>query len=128
MSESGQRCVYGPTYLQVANPDVKAEKSTNWTIGMILEPVPKWLTTFDYYSIELKDQIIPAAQTPNYDPIANAVRGPIQNVTFADGSQGLSPAGVIAYINVPLVNAGRRRRRASTWRAAIRSTCPTRAS
>ncbi|MFO1323170.1 MAG: TonB-dependent receptor [Burkholderiales bacterium] len=100
-------CSFGPTYLQVSNPDVKAEKSTNWTIGVILEPVPKWLTTFDYYSIVLKDQIIPAAQTPTYDPIANAVRGPIQEVTYGDGRLGPSTVGPIAYSNVPLINAGK---------------------
>ena len=100
-------CNFGPTYLQISNPDVKAEKSTNWTIGVILEPIPKWLTTFDYYSIELKDQIIPAAQSVTYQPLPNAVRGPVQQVTFGDGTTGLSSVGPIAYINVPLVNAGR---------------------
>jgi iron complex outermembrane recepter protein len=100
-------CSFPPTYLQVSNPDVKAEKSTNWTLGMILEPIPKWLTTFDYYSIELKNQIIPAAQTPGYDPLAFAVRGPIQLVTFGDLTTGPSPVGPIQYSTVPLINAGK---------------------
>ena len=98
-------CTFSPTYLQVANSNLKAETSTNWTIGLILEPVPKWLTTVDYYSIELKDQIIIAASLSTYNPLDFAVRGTPQQVTFGDGTTGLSSVGPIQYATSPFVNA-----------------------
>jgi iron complex outermembrane recepter protein len=97
-------CNFAPTYLQVSSPKLKAEKSTNWTLGTILEPVPKWTTTLDYYSIEIKEQILPAASLASYDPLAFAVRGTPQQVTFGDGSTGLSSVGPIQYSTVPFVN------------------------
>ena len=98
------QCNFAPTYLQVSNPDVKAEKSTNWTAGLIVEPIAGWSTTADYYSIKIDDQIIPAASLSTYDPLAFAVRGQPQQVTFGDGRQGVSSTGLIQYSTVPFVN------------------------
>ena len=50
---------YGQT--SVGNPAVKPEKSTSFTLGVVLDPLP-WLTiTADYYNIKIKDLIT----TPN---------------------------------------------------------------
>ena len=50
---------YGLT--SVGNPAVRPEKSTSYTLGVVLDPV-KWLTiTADYYNIKIKDLIT----TPN---------------------------------------------------------------
>ena len=92
-------------FLQNSTPTLEPEKSTNWTIGLILEPVPNWSTSVDYYSIELKNQIIAASSLPGFDPIPGAVRGPQESVTFGDGRSGLSPAGIIAYVPEGYVNA-----------------------
>jgi len=46
---------YGLT--SIGNPAVKPEKSTSWTLGIVLEPT-HWLTlTADYYNIKVKDLI-----------------------------------------------------------------------
>jgi iron complex outermembrane receptor protein len=98
-------CNFAPTYLQVSNPKLQAEKSDNWTVGLILEPIAKWLTTVDYYDINLKNQIIPIASTAAYNPLDFAVRTSPQQVTFGDGSTGLSSVGPIAFAASPFINA-----------------------
>jgi len=40
-----------------ANPDLKAEKSDNYTLGFILQPTRDLSATFDYWYIKRKDQI-----------------------------------------------------------------------
>ncbi|MEO8738368.1 MAG: TonB-dependent receptor [Casimicrobiaceae bacterium] len=100
------QCVLTPPYLQTSNKNVQAEKSDNFTAGLILEPVRGWSTTFDYYYIKLKGQIINSVQQPDFHATPeNTVRGTQDIVTFGDGSTGLSPAGIIAYIASPFINA-----------------------
>ena len=99
------QCNFSPAYLQGTTKDLSPEKSNNWTLGMIVEPIKDWSTTFDYYSIELKDQIISAASVNGFDPLAYAVRATPQVVTFGDGRTGLSPVGPIQFVNTPYVNA-----------------------
>jgi iron complex outermembrane recepter protein len=98
-------CSFNVGFLQSSTPNLEPEKSTNWTLGLILEPIANWSTTVDYYSIDLTNQIIAASSLPGFDPIPGAVRGPQESVTFGDGRQGLSPAGIIAYVPEGYVNA-----------------------
>ncbi|MEP6609510.1 MAG: TonB-dependent receptor [Burkholderiaceae bacterium] len=98
-------CAFSPAYLQSSNKNLKPEKSDNFTAGFIWEPVKGWSSTFDWYYIKLKNQIIPVLQLPDFDALGNAVRDVPQIVTFGDGHTGLSPAGPIAYISAPFVNA-----------------------
>jgi len=97
-------CTFNPTYLQGTNPDLAPEKSKSYTLGLILEPVPRWSTTLDYYKIEVKNQIIPGAALATFDPLLYVVRGTPQIVTFGDGRTGLSPVGLIQFVNTPYVN------------------------
>jgi iron complex outermembrane receptor protein len=41
----------------VGNPDLKPEKSRNYTLGVILKPIPAVTFTIDYYNIEKKNAI-----------------------------------------------------------------------
>lgn len=102
-------CSFTPAYLQVTNKDLQPEKSKSLTLGLIVEPVRGWSTTLDYYRITVDNQIIPAASLTSYDPVASGVRGAPQQVTFGDGSTGLSPVGPFAYSRVPYVNGQRTR-------------------
>ncbi|MBK7686586.1 MAG: TonB-dependent receptor [Rhodocyclaceae bacterium] len=97
-------CSFAPTYLQVSTPTLKPEESKSYTLGLILEPVRGWSTTLDFYSIEMKNQIIPMASLATFNPLAFAVRGAPQVATFGDGSTGLTPAGTIQFIAQPYVN------------------------
>ena len=99
------QCALTPPYLQSSNKDLKPEKSDSYSVGAIIEPIKGWSSTFDYYYIKLKNQIVPVLQVPGFDALGNAVRDAPQTVTFGDGRVGLSPNGTIAYINAPFVNA-----------------------
>ncbi len=97
-------CSFQPVYLNSANPALKPEKSTSKTLGFILEPIPGWSTTVDFYDIDIKEQIV--AGTANF---ANAVRGTPVTSLCADGNGGTVPctpaAGPILYIPVEYINA-----------------------
>jgi iron complex outermembrane recepter protein len=96
-------CSFSPAFLQGSNPNLKPEKSDNYTVGVILEPIKGWSSTIDWYYIKLKNQIIPSSQLADFNGIV--VRGAPQIVTFGDGSTGLSSVGTIQYIATPFVNA-----------------------
>lgn len=97
-------CSFSPAYLQNSNPNLSAEKSKSYTLGLIFEPVRNWSNTADLYKITIDNQIIPASYLSNYDPLAHAVRGDPQTATFGDGHTGTTPAGTIQYVTVPYVN------------------------
>ena len=97
-------CSFNPTYLQASTKTLEPEKSTSYTLGLILEPVKDWSTTIDYYKVQIDGQILPEYLLPTFNPLTRAVRGTPQNVTFGDGSTGLSPVGPIQYIRTPFVN------------------------
>ena len=97
-------CSFNPTYLQNTTKGLQPEKSKSFTLGIIAEPIKDWSLTLDYYNIELRNQIIPAASLSTYDPLLYAVRATPQTVTFGDGSTGLSSVGPIQYVTVPYVN------------------------
>ncbi len=97
-------CSFGPVYLQQTTKSLQPEKSKSYTLGLILEPVKGWSTTFDYYQIKLSNQIIPLASLSSYNPLNYLVRGPQQIVTYGDNHTGLSSVGTIAYAYTPYTN------------------------
>ena len=97
-------CSFQPTYLQGTSTNLQPEKSKSYTLGIIVEPIKRWSTTLDYYKITLDNQIIPAASLAGFNPLAFIVRGTPQQVVFGDGSTGVSPVGLIQYVNTPYVN------------------------
>ncbi len=97
-------CSFTPAYLQQTTKDLQPEKSKSYTLGLIIEPVKGWSTTFDYYQIKLSNQIIPLASLSTYNPLNYVVRGVPQTVTFGDGHTGISSVGPIAYAFTPYTN------------------------
>jgi len=65
--------------VQTTNP-LKPETSTSFTVGAVVQPIPAWSMTVDYYHITIKNQIISASELPTYftpaSIAANCVRGP----------------------------------------------------
>ena len=49
-------------------PKLKAEKSTNITLGIGLKPTSNLSITFDYYNIEIKDRIVYSSSITTNDP------------------------------------------------------------
>ena len=72
-------CASQPGYVQTTNP-LRPETSTSFTVGTVVEPIPAWSMTVDYYHIVIKNQIISASELPTYftpaSIAANCVRGP----------------------------------------------------
>jgi iron complex outermembrane receptor protein len=95
--------------LSTTNPDLKPEKSTSATLGVILEPVRGWSTAVDLYQITVKDQIVggPLSGTP--------VRNAPEPTDCADGNGGsftCTPSvGRIAYYPATPINANSTRTR-----------------
>ncbi len=98
------QCNFNVVYLNSANKDLKPEKSTSITVGAVFEPVKAWSSTLDYYSVEIKNQIVAGTGDIN-----QAVRGDPILQDCSDGAGGSVPCtpsvGPILYIPVKFVNA-----------------------
>jgi iron complex outermembrane recepter protein len=78
--------------LSTANPDLKPEHSTSYTLGIIVEPIHAINFTADYFHIKRTNEIVSAPLDPS-----NAVRGAQQ--------PGTDYPGPIIYYATPYINA-----------------------
>lgn len=88
------------------NPLVQAEKSTNWTVGMVIEPFPSFNATVDYWNIETRNQITSGdpqliIDNPGAFPSAVVIRDP------SDAIPGVPNSGTIVAVTVPFENANK---------------------
>jgi iron complex outermembrane receptor protein len=105
--------------LQVTNPNLKPESSTNYTVGFIVTPVEQLKVSFDYWDIKVKRDIISAFEAVNLGVSSQSalfpiVRGPsvvLQQVTSVNPVTGAyttapasTPVGLIAYQASPYLN------------------------
>lgn len=101
-------CNFAPAFVQQTTKDLSPEKSKSYTFGAIFEPTRNFSTTFDYYRIEVNNQINTAAGLPGFVP--TYVRNAIFPVDIADGKGGTYSAnpsvGTIAYGSSGYVNSG----------------------
>lgn len=102
-------CGFAVAGVQLTTPDIKPEKSTSKTFGLIIEPIKGWSTTIDYYDVEIKDQITSASGLPNFNPVN--VRGiPLPTAIVSDTNGGttigIPSVGQILYRTTNYVNAG----------------------
>ena len=101
-------CDDQPGFQQSTNP-LKPETSTSESIGFVIEPIKGWVTTFDYYNIDIQHQIVSESEFPNFQ-FANCLRGPdIATSGVSNGMGGLVTAvplaGPIAICSVGYINA-----------------------
>lgn len=107
-------CNLVPTGLQSTNPNLKPEKSTNYTFGVIVTPIEQLKLSVDYWDIKIKQDIVSASELVNLGvPFQslqfNIVRGPpvlLQQVQ-ANGTLATAqtPVGLILAQEFPYVNA-----------------------
>jgi len=104
------QCVLQIPGLQKSNPHLAPETSTQWTLGLVVEPVQDLSATFDYYSIKIDHQIVPGSAAGV--GVGSIVRG--NNFTplpeyQPDGSTVLTtpPVAQIAYYGLTYINANR---------------------
>jgi len=99
------QCNFNVVYENTANPNLKPEKSTSETLGVIVEPIKGWSSTLDLYRVEVKDQIVAGTGDIN-----QAVRGaPISETCAGTGApvSCTTSVGEIIYIPVEFVNANK---------------------
>ena len=85
------------------NPNVEPETSTNWTVGLIWEPVPQFNASIDYWNIEIKDQIVGSdpqsvIDNPSGFPSATLVRD-------TNNLPGIANSGTVLAVSAPYANA-----------------------
>jgi iron complex outermembrane receptor protein len=103
-------CGFAPPYVQTTSPDLEPEKSTSFTLGLIIEPMRGLNMTLDYYNIEIKNLVVTrAGNDPSFVP--TWVRGPAAPIDVATGvgtgRVTATPAyGPILYAESPYINAG----------------------
>ena len=96
--------------LATSNPQLKPEKSSSYTFGVIFEPITGYSVSADYYKIKITDQIVSgSAALPFSTFLNNAVRlSPVALPQLqADGTTAVTTPqfGPIAYVTIPYVNA-----------------------
>jgi iron complex outermembrane recepter protein len=109
-------CAFSLVAYQPSNPDLKAVKSLNQTLGFILEPSKNFNVSVDWWGIRLTNDIISQFEAGGLNGYTSLVRGAYADLqpcvtapTTAGGPCGLGPATrvqLIAFANYPYVNAG----------------------
>ncbi len=101
----------------VANPHLRNVKSTNWTLGVLLNPVRNVSATVDYYNIKVTNDIISSFEAGGLGNYTALTRGApvIQSYcppSFTNGCtssqlvNATTPVGLILAATYPYVNAG----------------------
>jgi iron complex outermembrane receptor protein len=113
-------CNTSLTGLQTTNPELKPEKSTNYTLGVILTPVEQVKLSLDYWDIKIKEDIISASEAVDLGlssqsalfPIVRGQPVTLQQVTSVNPvtgtyttAPGVTPVGLIIYQAFPYLNA-----------------------
>ena len=107
-------CSEFPTGLQTTNPNLKPERSTNYTGGVILTPIEQLKFSIDYWDVKIKQDIVSQQELVDLGVPATSlqfqtVRGPqvILPQVQPNGSlvPTLTPVGLIEYQVFPYVNA-----------------------
>jgi iron complex outermembrane receptor protein len=83
------------------NPNLKPERSTNWTAGLVLEPIPAVTMSADYYYIKVKDIIGVAPEGPIFNDIPAAEAAGIL-VRYPVDSTGCPPSERVGGIPCPV--------------------------
>jgi iron complex outermembrane receptor protein len=102
------QCVLQIPGLQKSNPHLVPETSTQWTLGLVVEPVRDISATFDFYAIKIDRQVVPGSDAGV--GVGSIVRG--NNFASlpeyqADGTTVLTtpPVAQIAYYGITYINA-----------------------
>ncbi|MBV8466659.1 MAG: TonB-dependent receptor, partial [Burkholderiales bacterium] len=104
--QDAQYCNINPPEEQLSNPHLKPEKSKSYTLGFVLEPVSWFNTSFDYYNIDLSNQIISVGllgQTQWSNPSAYGA------IVYRGPANPGDPVGPIVYETYPFINASKTR-------------------
>jgi iron complex outermembrane receptor protein len=108
------QCSVAATGVLSANPHLKDVTSTNWTAGVVLQPIPQFSASVDYYNIKVKNDIVGAISLASgYTQLFRGpqVTLPYCPVSFTSGCttaqlvNELTPVGTITAEAFPYQNA-----------------------
>jgi iron complex outermembrane receptor protein len=104
------QCSVPLTGVLLANPHLQNVKSTNWTTGIVFQPLTQASVSVDYYNIKLDNDIIPVFEAGSgFADDISLVRGPTVVLPYVN-AQGqtvsqATPVGLILEDSFPYVNA-----------------------
>jgi iron complex outermembrane recepter protein len=110
-------CQFNLDGVQLANQHLKDVTSTNFTAGLVLQPIRQASVAIDYYNIKINNDIISAFEAGGFDQgsetTVRAAPGVLpycptsdtNGCTTAQLVPQLAPAGQIIYRSYPYVNA-----------------------
>lgn len=89
---------------------LKNVKSTNWTTGIIFQPIRQASVSVDYYNIKIENDIISAFEAGGLSNYTSIIRGPSVVLPYVNSAGATvnqaTPVGTILVANYPYVNAG----------------------
>jgi iron complex outermembrane recepter protein len=104
------QCAFYLQGFQLPGVHLKNVKSTNWTTGIILQPIRAVSASVDYYNIKIENDIISAFEAGGLGNYTSIIRGPQVVLPYINGAgqtvSQLTPVGTILVANYPYVNAG----------------------
>ncbi|HWX00920.1 TonB-dependent receptor [Collimonas sp.] len=109
---TGANCSYSPRQYAVGNPDLKAEKANNYSLGMVLQPLKGLSASVDWYAIKQRNTIQaldPQYIVDNEDIIpgyASLVGRDPRNPALEARYPGLTK-GRINSVTTPYINVGK---------------------
>jgi iron complex outermembrane receptor protein len=104
------QCNVSLTGVLLANSHLQNVKSTNWTTGIVFQPLTQASVSVDYYNIKLDNDIVPVFEAgAGFASDISLVRGPSVVLPYVN-AQGqtvnqATPVGLILEESFPYVNA-----------------------
>jgi iron complex outermembrane recepter protein len=112
------QCEVALTGVLLANQHLQNVKSTNWTAGLVLQPIRQASVSVDYYNIKVDNDIIPVFEAgAGFASDISLVRGPQISLPYCDPTAhpggcstaqltpATTPVGLILEESFPYVNA-----------------------
>lgn len=94
-------------------PKLKAEKSTNYTVGIGLAPTKNFNVTLDYYTINIKDRVVYSSSISSSDPNSDLGKilaaGGLESVQFFINGIETNTSGIDYVANYRNIMIGRGR-------------------
>jgi iron complex outermembrane receptor protein len=105
------QCSFAPASALVSNPQLKAVTSTEYTLGIVFEPIKQFNVSADYYNIKLSNDIIASFEAGGLQDYLYLVRNTTPSVLpYVTPSGAIvktpTPVGTVLFDGYGYINAG----------------------